>query len=114
MTTAGCERELSALEKSGSSRLAMRTKEVLLPTRDSPSVITTVAGNPVRGRVSESRAWKRVPTAKGSLDEAESIYQQKSIEGELCLPSVCNKEGGLRFGGSLSYIKDKIGGHYGA
>ena len=51
-TAERCEREISAPGKSGSSRLAMRTKEVLLPTRDGPSVITTVAGYPVRGRVS--------------------------------------------------------------
>ena len=110
MTTAGCERELSALEKSGSSRLAMRTKEVLLPTRDSPSVITTVAGNPVRGRVSESRAWKRVPTAKGSLDEAESIYQHQSMEGDLCF-ALCMKYGGRAALWRLALLHKRQGGY---
>lgn len=32
------------------------SREQILPTRDSPSVITTVAGNPVKGRISKLRA----------------------------------------------------------
>ena len=48
------------------------SKEEILPTRDSPSVITTVAGNPVKGRISKLRA-------KSECRERKAVWmKQKS------------------------------------
>ena len=48
----------------------------ILPTRDSPSVITTVTGNPVKGSVSESEA-EASAVETGSLKETYIIHKKE-------------------------------------
>ena len=43
------------------------SREEILPTSQSPSVITTVAGHGVKGRISKLRVRERVPTSQRHL-----------------------------------------------
>jgi len=65
--------EQRQLRKAGSFPVGDDSRGQLLPIRDRPSVITTVADHPMKGRISKLRAWSE-------CQERQAVWKGRSYK----------------------------------